>query len=214
MSIPVMILGESGSGKSTSIEYLGAEKTLVIQPIKKPLPFKSKDWLPFDQKTKKGSVVHSDNYDTIKKIVNNAERLGKEYVVIDDANYIMVNESLRRADETGFRKFSDMARGYVDLVTHVANHPSGIKVFFMTHIQIDESGFQRAKTVGKMIDSQVCLEGLFSIVLKAQKLDGKHVFKVVTNGQDCVKTPRGMFDGEIIDNDLVIVNEKINEFYL
>jgi len=213
MSIPVMVLGESGSGKSRSIKNLDPAKTLVIQPVRKPLPFRGADWKPFSKENPQGSVIVSDHVPTIIKCIVNAEKWGKHRVIIDDAQYIMVNESLRRSAETGFAKFTEMAKNYVDLVHAAANADNNVRVYFMTHIQTDEFGFSRAKTVGKMIDSQVCLEGLFSIVLKCIARDGRHFFSTKTSGNDPVKTPEEMFEAGEIDNDLADVDATICEYY-
>ncbi|RUR52737.1 AAA family ATPase [Vreelandella populi] len=213
MSYAVMVLGESGAGKSRSMKNLNPDDTLVIQPIRKPLPFRSAGWGAFSKDNPDGSVIVTDNIPNIIKCVVNAEKWGKKHVVIDDAQYIMVNESLRRSAETGFTKFTEMAKGYVDLVHAAANTNNDVRVYFMTHIQTDDFGFSRAKTVGKMIDSQVCLEGLFSIVLKCQARDGKHFFSTRTNGNDPVKTPEEMFDSGEIENDLAAVDAAICDYY-
>lgn len=213
MSIAVMILGESGSGKSRSMKHLNPADTLVIQPIRKPLPFRSADWQPFTKESPQGSVIVTDNIPTIIKCIVNAENWGKSHVIIDDAQYIMVNESLRRAEETGFAKFTSMAKNYIDLVHAAANTDNNVRVYFMTHIQVDDFGFARAKTVGKMIDSQVCLEGLFSIVMRCQARDGRHFFSTKTTGNDPVKTPEDMFDSIEVENDLAKVDAAICDYY-
>ena len=105
MAIPVMILGDSGSGKTRSLKHLDPKETILIQPIKKPLPFRAKGWDKFDMTTKTGSVLRTDDYNVIKGICLNAHKKGIKQIIIDDAQYIMMNESLRRSDETGFKKF-------------------------------------------------------------------------------------------------------------
>lgn len=213
MAVPVMILGESGSGKTRSLKNLNPKETIIIQPIKKPLPFRSAGWEPFNLKEKTGSVLRTDDYNVIKSICLNSHKKGIKQVIIDDAQYVMMNESLRRSDETGFKKFVDFAKNYVDLVTSIANCDSDIIVYFMTHTEETESGRITAKTVGKMINQQVCLEGLFSIVLRCIASDGRHYFTTKTNGIDCVKTPEDMFDCDHIDNDLFNVSNAIYDFY-
>lgn len=213
MSIPVMILGDSGSGKTRSLKRLNPKETILIQPIKKPLPFRAKGWEQFDMKTKTGSVLRTDDYNVIKTICLNAHRKGVKQVIVDDAQYIMLNESLRRSDETGFRKFTDMAKGYVDLITTIANCDSDLIVYFMTHTEENEQGKITAKTVGKMISNQVCLEGLFSIVLRCIVSDGRHFFSTKTSGMDCVKTPEEMFESDQIENDLLLTTNAIIEYY-
>lgn len=213
MAIPVMILGDSGSGKTRSLKHLDPKETILIQPIKKPLPFRAKGWDKFDMATKTGSVLRTDDYNLIKNICLNAHKKGIKQVIVDDAQYIMMNESLRRSDETGFKKFVEFAKSYVDLITTIANSESDIIVYFMTHTQESESGKLTPKTVGKMIDQQVCLEGLFSIVLRCMVSDGKHYFTTKTSGMDCVKTPEDMFESDQIENDLLLTTNAINEYY-
>lgn len=212
MAIPVMILGESGSGKTRSAKNLDPSESLIIQPIKKPLPFRSSDWKPWDKEAKSGSVVKSDKYGVIKQWINAAESIGKKYIIIDDAQYIMLNDELRRSDETGFKKFVEMAKDYVDLITHITNHESNLIVYFMTHTETQDDGRITAKTTGKMIREKVVLEGLFSIVLRCHARDGQHYFTTKTNGFDCVKTPEDMFTTEQIDNDLSLVNQAIIDY--
>jgi len=213
MAYPVMILGESGSGKTRSIKNLTPSETLIVQPIKKPLPFRSAGWVDFDAKTKKGSVVQTDSYEVIKKLCLNAHKAGYKQIIIDDAQYIMMNESLRRSDEVGFKKFTDMAKGYVDLITTITNSDSNLVVYFMTHTEESDTGKVIAKTVGKMINQQVCLEGLFSIVLRCMCSDGQHFFTTKTSGMDCVKTPEEMFQDDKIENDLLNTTKAITEYY-
>lgn len=209
MAIPVMILGDSGSGKSRSLKSLNPEETIVIQPIKKPLPFKSKEWKAWDSNSKTGSVVVTSSYEMIKKVIAAAPGYGKKHIIIDDAQYLMLNDELKRTDETGFKKFTDMAKSYVDLITSTANNESDLIVYLMTHTEVNELGEIKAKTTGKMIREKVVLEGLFSIVLRCQAKDGEHFFSTKTNGIDCVKTPEEMFESDKIENDLSIVNKAI-----
>lgn len=212
MAIPIMILGESGSGKTRSAKNLNPEETLIIQPIKKPLPFRSAAWKQWNKADKTGSVIKADKYGIIKSWIDAAESLGKKFIIIDDAQYIMLCDELRRSDETGFKKFVEMAKDYVDLVTHITNHESKLIVYFMTHTETSEDGHITAKTTGKMIREKVVLEGLFSIVLRCHARDGQHYFTTKTNGFDCVKTPEDMFTTEQIENDLSLVNQAVIDY--
>lgn len=209
MAIPVMILGDSGTGKTRSIKTLNPQETLVIQPITKPLPFKSSEWKVWNSEKKTGSKIHTESYAMITKIISAAESYGKKYIVIDDAQYLMLNDELKRTDEIGFKKFTDMAKSYVDLIKFITNHKSKLIVYLMTHTETNEQGEIKAKTTGKMIREKVVLEGLFSIVLRCHAKDGKHFFSTKTNGLDCVKTPEEMFNEETIENDLTLVNQAI-----
>ncbi len=157
MAIPVMILGDSGSGKSRSMKSLNPEETIVIQPIKKPLPFRSKDWKAWDSESKTGSVVVTSSYEMIKKVIAASPGYGKKYIVIDDAQYLMLNDELKRTDETGFKKFTDMAKSYVDLITSTSNNESDLIVYLMTHTETNELGEMKAKTTSEMVREQVAL---------------------------------------------------------
>lgn len=209
MAIPVLILGDSGSGKSRSVKNLDPDETLIIQPIKKPLPFKAPNWKVWDAKEKKGSVIATSSYQMIKKIISSAPSYGKKYIIIDDAQYLMLNDELSRTDETGFKKFTDMAKSYVDLIVSTSNDDSNLIVYLMTHTETNDLGEIKAKTTGKMIREKVVLEGLFSIVLRCTSRDGNHQFSTKTNGLDCVKTPEEMFESDTIENDLKLVNQAI-----
>ncbi len=208
MSVPVLVLGDSGTGKTRSLKNMNAEETFLIQPKAKPLPFKSSDWAKWDNESKTGSIVRTDNYEAIKKVIGAASKVGKKYVVIDDAQYIMLNEELRRSNETGFKKFTDMAKAFVGLVDFAAGLECGTIIYFMFHTEIDELGELKAKTTGKMIREKVVLEGLFSIVIRANCQDGNHFFSTKKNS-DCVKTPEEMFESDKIENDLNLVNQAI-----
>ena len=200
MAIAVLILGESGTGKSASMRNFNADEIGVINVENKPLPFQS------DIKT-----FNSDNYGKIKSVLMTAQAPS---IVIDDSQYLMANEFMRKAQEVGFQKFTDIGRNFWDLVnTVIYEVPNNKIVYFMHHIEKSESGNIKAKTVGKMLDEKITFEGMFSIVLRTQVVDGQYRFLTKNNGQDTVKTPIGMFEEEAIDNDLKVVDERIREFY-
>jgi hypothetical protein len=213
MGIPVMILGESGSGKSTSMRNLDPLKTLVIQPIRKEFPFKSRDWKPCTRENPNGSVVVTDDYQAIKRILDGAGERGKTTLIIDDSNYLMTNSSLRRSEETGFKKFVDFAKAHWELVIHAQRVPGNMRIYFMSHLQTDNEGRQRPKSIGKMLDDQIVLEGLFTIVLGCHVRDDKHFFTTKNSGFNCVKTPIGLFGDGALDNDLAIVEQAIVDYY-
>lgn len=213
MSIPILILGESGSGKTTSLQNLNPEKALLIQPIRKALPFRSNNWKLVSKENPNGSILVTDNYGVIHKALEGSIARGKETIIIDDSNYLMTNSSIRRSDETGFKKFVEFARNHWELVIHSLQLPANVRVYFMSHIQIDNEGRQRPKSIGKMIDEQIVLEGLFAIVLGCHVSEGKHYFTTKNSGTDCIKTPMGMFSDSVIDNDLSLVDSAITDYY-
>lgn len=213
MSIATMILGESGGGKSTSMRNLDPEKTLVLQAVRKPLPFPSKNWRPWNGKERSGSIYVTDDAKTICAAIYNAHEYGKEVVVIDDAQYIMANEFMRRSNETGFNKFTDIGRNFWEIMNAANNAASNVRVYVMSHIQRDEMGGAKAKTIGKLLDEKITIEGMFTIVLRSYRSDGQYLFATQTSGMDTCKSPMGLFESETIENDLAAVDAAIVNYY-
>jgi hypothetical protein len=133
-------------------------------------------------------------------------------IVIDDFQYIMVNEMMRKVSEKGYQKFTDIAHAIWSLVQCVSGLRDDLFVVFLAHTETTATGKEKVKTVGKMLDDQVNIEGMFTIVLKAVYSNGKHIFTTHTNGLDTVKTPMGMFDDNGVDNDMDFVIKTIKEF--
>jgi len=157
-------------------------------------------------------VVNTDNSDDIVKAV---KRLAKSYksIVIDDYQYVMANEFMRRATERGYDKFTEIARHAWDIADCVRELPQDVIVYIMCHTDTDNEGTERLKTIGKLLDEKICLEGMSTIVLKTNVSDGQYTFLTQNNGKDTVKSPAGMFPSYAIDNDLKYVDEKIRNYY-
>ena len=199
MGIPVLILGESGTGKSASLRNFKPSDLKVINVANKPLPFKNK----FES-------ISTDDYKTIIKEL----KLNKKKVsVIDDAQYLMANEFMRRATERGFDKFTEIAQNFWNLVNVVKDLPADQVVYFLAHIERDANGNEKIKTIGKLLDEKITVEGMFTIVLKTNVTDGQYSFVTQNSGHDTVKSPIGMFPSVVIDNDLKYVDEKIRNYY-
>lgn len=200
MGIPVLILGESGSGKSASMRNFEPEDVSIFNVAAKPLPFKKK--LP-----KKAT----SDYGVIMEGISKSQ---KKSFVIDDSQYLMCFESFRRAKETGFGKFTDFALNFYNLVQFVIRStPPDVIVYFLHHTESDSNtGKVKAKTMGKMLDSQLTLEGLFSIVLICTTDGKKHSFITQSDGFTTAKSPMDMFP-EMIENDLKSVDQVIREYY-
>lgn len=199
MAIPVLILGESGTGKSASLRNFNPEDLKVINVANKPLPFKNK----FES-------VSTDDYRAITKTL---EMNDKKVAVIDDAQYLMANEFMRRATERGFDKFTEIAQNFWTLVNTVKDLPADQVVYFLAHIERDANGNEKIKTIGKLLDEKITVEGMFTIVLKTNVTDGVYSFITQNSGHDTVKSPIGMFPSIVIDNDLKYVDEKIRNYY-
>lgn len=201
MGIPVMIFGESGSGKSTSLRNFKAGEVSVINVSKKPMPFKNNGI----------TMVNTNDYQQITGLLLQGKN---KSVVIDDATYLLVDEFMRTAKVAGFQKFTDMAVNFYKLIQLVIDKlPPEKIVYFLGHVDRDNNGNERFKTIGKLLDEKVTLEGLFTIVLKTEVSDRQYKFVTQTNGTDTVKSPMGMFEELRIDNDLQFVDKKIREFY-
>ena len=199
MGIGVLVLGHSGSGKSTSMRNCTADRFGIINVQGKPLPFRT------DLKT-----YNTDSYEQIM----NALKQGKTpSFVIDDSQYLMSHEFMYRANEKGYDKYSHIGTNFFHLLETIRKLPDDKIVYLMHHIELDDGGREKAKTVGKMVDNYIVVEGCFSIVLKAIADNKGYFFTTKTNGNDCVKTPMGMFTDERIDNDLVYVDDTIRDYY-
>lgn len=200
MANAILIIGESGNGKSSSMRnHSDGENILVIQSIDKQLPFKNKI-----------TKIVSDNYEKIKEEM---KKTSADIIVLDDVQYLMSNEFMRRATEKGYDKFSEIAQGFWDLVNSIKDLPANKRVYLLGHTQCDDRGTERFKTIGKLLDEKITIEGMFTIVLKAVVNDSRYCFTTQTNGSDTVKSPIGMFDSVLIENDLKYVDEKICNYY-
>lgn len=199
MGIPVLILGESGSGKSCSLRNFEPEEVGIFNVAGKPLPFK-----------KQLKKVNNAKYGDILKSLSDPKL--KTYV-IDDSQYLMAFEMFDRAKETGYNKFTDVALNFRTLVDRIIrNTPDDVIVYFLHHTETTDTGKVKAKTSGKMLDNQLTLEGLFSIVLLCKTDGQEHYFETQSDGYSTCKSPMEMFDLKI-DNDLKMVDTKIREYY-
>lgn len=211
MSIATLVIGESGSGKSSAMRNMNPAETLLIQAISKPLPFKSKNWTRFDREANKtGNVFVTDQTEEMAMLMRKTSR---KVIVIDDYQYVMANEYMRRTSETGFTKFTEIAKHSWDIFKLASELPHDVRVYFLSHTQTDEHGAVRIKTIGKMLDEKITIEGMFTIVLKTIVTDTDHLFSTKNNGADTVKSPIGMFDSERIPNDLLVVDNAIKAYY-
>ena len=200
MGIPVMILGQSGSGKSTSMRNFKKGELGIINVASKPLPFRA-EIKPFN----------SDNYIQIEEVLKKATA---KSIAIDDCQYLMANEFMRNAKMQGYQKFTDIALNFWTLVQMVIKElPEDVIVYFMGHTETDTNGNVKLKTIGKMLDEKITIEGMFTIVLRTQVADGKYTFRTQTDGMDTVKSPIGLFTDTEIDNDLKFVDDKIRDYY-
>ena len=200
MGVPVLILGESGSGKSCSLRNFDPNEVGIFNVASKPLPFR-----------KKMRMLNEAKYQEIMAVL--VKNQSKCYV-IDDAQYLMAFSLFDRANEVGYKKFTDTAVDFYNLVQTVIKLTSeDTIVYFLQHIERDDTGRIKAKTAGKMLDNQLTLEGLFSIVLLCEAKGEEHYFVTQSDGTSTAKSPMGLFDSLKIDNDLKMVDDAIRNYY-
>ena len=200
MGIPVLILGESGSGKSTSLRNFEPAEIGILNVASKPLPFR-----------KKMNVVNGVSYADITTKLTNPKL---NAYAIDDSQALMAFAMFDKAKETGYGKFTDIALDFYSLIQHVIKQtPPNCLVYFLHHTETTETGKIKAKTVGKMLDNQLTVEGLFSIVLLARTDGSRHIFETQSDGYTTAKSPMDMFAEREIDNDLKAVDVAIREYW-
>lgn len=208
MGLPVLILGESGSGKTTSLRNFEKSEVLVFNVAGKSLPFRKK-LNNINLRKHNGS----ERYDVIKSLLKKYQSQCKTFVV-DDSQYLMAFQMFDKAKEIGYGKFTDIALEFKNLLDFISSAlDDDVIVYLLHHTEMTESGYTKPKTSGKMIDNQLTLEGLFSIVLLAMNNDGNYKFLTHSNGLNPVKTPLEMFEEDEIDNDLKLIDQTIREYY-
>lgn len=206
MGIPVLIIGKSGSGKSTSLRNFDEKELALINVIKKPLPFKKK----FE------STLNTDDYEKILKGIFNTP---KKSIVIDDAGYLITNHFMSKHTSVGggngvFNLYNEIGDHFWGLIEFVKNKlPEEKIVYFIMHENVEDNGDIKPKTIGKLLDDKVCIEGMFTIALRCMCDNNKHYFKTQSNGADVCKTPMEMFENIEIDNDLKMVDSVIRDYY-
>ena len=200
MGMPILILGESGTGKTTSLRNFKKGEIAIVNVAGKPLPFR-------------GEFEALTSTTDVKSILKFMRETTAKVVVVDDCQYIMSFQYMRRIKENGWDKFNEIQSDFFELIDAVPSLPADTIVYFLSHIETKEDGRQKIKTIGKMLDEKITIEGMFSTVLKTYVSDGKYYFLTQNSGNDTVKSPLGMFADFAIDNDLKYVDEKIRNYY-
>ena len=205
MATPVLIIGKSGSGKSTSMRNCQNDDFNLIRVLNKPLPFKGKvnGWF-------------SDDYQQIMKLLIASKA---DSIVIDVAGYLITNHFMRGHSSAGkgngvFSLYNDIGDYFWNLIQFIVTKvPENKIVYIIMHEEKDEAGEVKPKTIGKLLDEKVCIEGMFTIVLRCIEEGGKHLFVTQASQGAVSKSPIGMFEDLTIDNDLLLVDKKIREYY-
>lgn len=218
MGTPVLILGDSGSGKSYSLRNFTPDEVILLQCIPKMLPYRATGWklngkeLP-DSSVQRGNIIRFDAWDAVLDSINRMVlSKSRRVLVIDDFQVVMQHENMMRAYQTGYQKYTEMADHVWQIIMAATRLPDDFRVYFLAHTEESE-GKIRMKTTGKMLNEKLTPEGYFSIVLRAIKKDGKHVFLIKGDDNDTAKAPPDLFPGLTeMDNDLKAVDVAITEF--
>lgn len=198
MGVCVLVLGESGSGKSTSLRNFEPDEVGILNVMGKPLPFR-----------KKMQVLNKAGYN---QVLNALQKNSLRCYVVDDAGYLMQNENFKRIKESGFGKFSEMALHFQQLIDAATSTDEDTIVYVMMHYDLDANGRAKPRTIGKLLDEKFCIEGACPIVLQSTILDGRHVFVSKGDGFNAAKAPMDMLP-DVMDNDLAAVDDAIREYW-
>jgi hypothetical protein len=216
MGNTVLIMGESGTGKSTSIRNLIAEETFIINVIDKPLPFRGfkKNYIQSSGVGMKGNYCALDTSDNILKVIKNVNE-GREdikSIIIDDFQYIMCNEFMRRSSERGYEKFTEIGRNAWLILNQISKCRENLDIFVLSHTE-HADGRLKCKTIGKMLDDKITIEGMFTIVFHSLIIDGQYKFLTANDGTHIAKSPLGMFEDKFIDNDLADIKIQMAKYF-
>ena len=199
----VLIMGESGTGKSTSLRNCDPATTAVINPVGKPLPFKN-HFEMLNNETDARKIV---------KYMKEQCAAGKKLLVVDDFQYILAVPYMNRIKETGWDKYNDFGANYFEIIDCCKDLPDDVVVVYMTHLETLDNGLTTVKLIGKLLREKITIEGLFTVVLRTGVNEAKYYFYTQNSGKDTVKSPLGMFTAYAIDNDLNYVVDKIRNYY-
>lgn len=203
MAQMLLIMGESGTGKSTSLRNCDPATTAVVNPVGKPLPFKNH----FEM------LNNVTDASKITRYMKEQAASGKKLLVVDDFQYILAVPYMNRIKETGWDKYNDFGANYFEIIEVCKDLPDDVVVAYMTHLETLDNGLTTVKLIGKLLREKITIEGLFTVVLRTGVNEGKYYFYTQNSGKDTVKSPLGMFPAYAIDNDLNYVADKMRNFY-
>lgn len=199
MAIGVLVLGESGTGKTYAIHNFEPDEVKILS-VQKPI-------LPFRGKYDISRTPTSDS------VIEEMKATKKKYIVVDDFQYILGIPMMQRIGEKGWDKFNEIQQAYSEVLDAINELPDDTIVFLNSHVETTDDGRTKIKTIGKALDKYITIEGLFMIVLGTQVIDGKYYFVTQNNGANTLKSPDGMFPSLHIQNDLKYVADKIEHYY-
>lgn len=205
MGMPILIYGKSGSGKSRSLKYFGENEILLINIEGKQLPFKN-------------SFKYICRTDSLDTIITQCQKMPCKVAVIDDAGYLMTHHFMdnhrNKKGNASFDMYDDIADTMYFLVQRIKKDlPEDVRVYIILHEDTNDAGDTKIRTIGKLIDNKVCLEGMVTVCIRCMSDEGKHFFRTVTDGYDITKAPEDMFEDPEIENNLKSVDDAICKFY-
>jgi len=217
MSNTVLIIGQSGSGKSTSLRNLDPSTTFIINVLDKPLPFRcfKKNYKLVTKENKGGNYFTANDWSHVIRCIEMVDKTRPEIttLIIDDWQYILAYEFMRRMSEKGFEKFSELANHGWSTINACLNTRSTLTNFILSHSDIDATGRAKCKTIGKLLDEKITIEGLFTTVLHSRVVDGEYWFQTQSDNDYLAKSPMNMFKEFLIPNDLVTVKEAVENYF-
>jgi hypothetical protein len=223
MSNTILVIGQSGSGKSTSLRNLDPKTTFIINVLDKPLPFKAfkKNYRALTKENKAGNYYSTNDWANVVKCIDmvNKERPEITTLVIDDWQYILAYEFMRRnkvgdeKEKNPYQKFTDIAVHGWSTINACLSTRETLTNFILSHSDVDSTGRSKCKTIGKMLDEKITIEGLFTTVLHSRVVDGAYLFQTQYDGEFLAKSPMGMFEDHLIPNDLVSVKDAVENYF-
>lgn len=210
MSYACLVLGESGTGKTASLRNLDPKNTLLIQPVRKPLPFRSNGWKEIKAKGDGNNVLVCADPQAIIRCMHASPF---DVIVVDDWQYILASMYMAARNVKGFDKFTEIGGAGFDIAKAASELAENKRVYVLAHTTTDDFGHTRIKTLGKLLDDKIVVEGLFTTVLRTHVEGGKFMFSTQNSGSDTVKSPMGMFAEQFVENDLAAVDKIVCEYY-
>lgn len=216
MSNSILILGDSGTGKSTSFRNLDPKETFVINVINKPLPFRGakKVYTKLSADGMEGNLYSSDNPSQIRRVIKhvNEKRPEIKNLIVDDFGYTVMNDFMRKCLIKGWDKFSEISKEFSDTIDMIRELREDLFFIAVMHVETDKQGKTKPKTVGNMIDQYICIEGKFTYAFHTMVNDGKYSFITNNDGIHMAKSSMGLFDQPFVDNDLQMIINEIKKF--
>lgn len=200
MGVAILVLGKSGSGKSTSLRNFDAGEVGIFNVLGKPLPFKGGAKFPQALRPSYGTIINSLQQNKLNAYV------------LDDSTYLMQNENFMRSRETGYGKFTEMALHFQELINAALATDEDTIVYFLHHVEDGADGTEKVKTIGKMLDERYCIEGACPVVIDCVVRDGEHVFVTKNDGTNLAKAPMGSLP-DIMDNDLKKADTMLRDYW-